>query len=228
LFGGCATIQTQLQTIKQLQQNDLDILLALDYQYKKQYKKATKIYTKLYHSTKKDIYLKRAILLGYKSKQYNKVISLANIGIKTFPSLGFPKLGRHKTREPIIPERKTMLINFNLNNKDVTIETRPDRRVVDLLREDFNLTGTKEACGSGECGACTILINGTTKLSCLMLAAQLEGVQVTTIEGLSREDTNRLHPLQEAFIEGGAIQCGFCTPGMVLTAYELLQKNPHP
>jgi carbon-monoxide dehydrogenase small subunit len=121
-----------------------------------------------------------------------------------------------------------MLINFNLNNKDVTIETRPDRRVVDLLREDFNLTGTKEACGSGECGACTILINGTTKLSCLMLAAQLEGVQVTTIEGLSREDTNRLHPLQEAFIEGGAIQCGFCTPGMVLTAHELLQKNPQP
>ena len=85
LFGGCATTQTKLQTIKQLQQNDLDILLALDYQYKKQYKKATKIYTKLYNSTKKDIYLKRAILLGYKSKQYNKVISLANIGIKTFP-----------------------------------------------------------------------------------------------------------------------------------------------
>ncbi len=121
-----------------------------------------------------------------------------------------------------------MLINFNLNGKDVTVETRPDRRVVDLLREDLNLTGTKEGCGSGECGACTIIINGTTRLSCLMLAAQLEGVQVTTIEGLSGEDKTQLHPLQEAFIEGGAIQCGFCTPGMVLTAHELLQKNPQP
>ena len=121
-----------------------------------------------------------------------------------------------------------MLINFNLNDKDVTIEAPPDRRVIDLLREDLNLTGTKEGCGSGECGACTIIVNGTTRLSCLMLAAQLEGVQVTTIEGLSGEDKTRLHPLQEAFIEGGGIQCGFCTPGMVLTAHELLQKNPQP
>jgi len=101
-----------------------------------------------------------------------------------------------------------------------------DRRVIDILREDLNLTGTKEGCGAGECGACTILVDGESRLSCLMLAAQLEGRSVTTIEGIASED--RLHPLQEAFVEHGAVQCGFCIPGMVLSAVDLLQRNPNP
>jgi len=98
--------------------------------------------------------------------------------------------------------------------------------VIDILREDLGLTGTKESCGSGECGSCTILVEGETRLACLMLAAQLEGCRVTTIEGLSHED--KLHPLQESFVEHGAVQCGFCTPGMILTTLSLLECNPRP
>ncbi len=106
------------------------------------------------------------------------------------------------------------------------LETPPDRRVVDLLREDLGLTGAKEGCGMGECGACTILVDGVSKLSCLMLAAQLEGRSITTIEGLSSREG--LHPVQKAFVDRGAVQCGFCTPGMVLTAVDLLRENPAP
>ena len=119
-----------------------------------------------------------------------------------------------------------MPIQFLLNGKVIQSEVAPDRRVVDLLREDLGLTGTKEACGSGECGACTILVDGETRLSCLMLAAQLEGRSLTTIEGLASEEG--LHPVQEAFVEQGAVQCGFCSPGMVLSAAALLKDNPTP
>lgn len=119
-----------------------------------------------------------------------------------------------------------MHIEFILNGQNIAVETRPDRKAVDLLREDLGLTGTKEGCGSGECGACTILVDGETRLSCLMLAAQLQGRRVTTIEGLAGGEN--LHPVQEAFIEHGAVQCGFCTPGMVLSAVHLLDRNPHP
>lgn len=119
-----------------------------------------------------------------------------------------------------------MVIRFVLNNKPIRQEFAPDRRVVDLLREDLGLTGTKEACGSGECGACTILVDGEARLSCLMLAAQLEGRSITTIEGLAEEGS--LHPIQEAFIESGAVQCGFCTPGMILSAVDFLKGHPLP
>ena len=120
------------------------------------------------------------------------------------------------------------MISFVLNGKDVEIDTLPDRRVVDLLREDLGLTGTKEGCGAGECGACTILVDGESRVSCLMLAAQLEGRQVTTIEGLSQGMEEGLHPVQEAMVECGAVQCGFCSPGMALSAVHLLERNPEP
>ncbi len=119
-----------------------------------------------------------------------------------------------------------MKIDFVLNGKKTSVEVPPDRRVVDLLREELALTGTKEGCGSGECGACTVLVGGESRLSCLMLAAQLQGRQVTTIEGLAPSGT--LHPVQEAFVAHGAVQCGFCTPGMVLSAAHLLHQHPHP
>ena len=119
-----------------------------------------------------------------------------------------------------------MKVSFVLNGKEIQIETPSDRRVVDILREDHHLTGTKEGCGTGECGACTILVDGESRLSCLMVAAQLEGRKVTTIEGLAEGE--RLHPVQQAFVDLGAVQCGFCTPGMILTAVDLLQKNPDP
>lgn len=119
-----------------------------------------------------------------------------------------------------------MTITFILNGRKVVTEAPSDRRAVDLLREDLGLTGTKESCGTGDCGACTIRVNGESRLSCLMLAAQLQDCTVTTIEALASED--RLHPLQRAFVEHGAVQCGFCTPGMVLAAEDLLARNPEP
>lgn len=119
-----------------------------------------------------------------------------------------------------------MLVRFKLNGREIEIDARPDRRAVDLLREDLGLTGGKEGCGAGECGACSILVDGVSKLSCLMLAAQLEGRTITTIEGLSAGE--ELHPIQQAFVSRGAIQCGFCSPGMVIAAVDLLQRNPNP
>lgn len=119
-----------------------------------------------------------------------------------------------------------MRVNFILNGKETRVDTQPDRRVVDLLREDFGLFGVKECCGAGECGACTILVNGISRLSCLMLAAQLEGAEVTTIEGVAPKDGFSI--VQQAFIDHGAVQCGFCTPGMVLAVLDLLQRNPQP
>ncbi len=119
-----------------------------------------------------------------------------------------------------------MKIKFNLNNCNLDIDIPSDLKVVDLLREHLNLTGTKEACGSGECGACTILVNGKTKLSCLMLAAQLNGKSIITIEGVG--NNKKLHPIQEEFIKKGAIQCGFCTPGMIMSAIYLLNKKKNP
>ncbi len=119
-----------------------------------------------------------------------------------------------------------MKVNFILNGKSMSVETAPDRRVVDLLREDLGLGGTKECCGSGECGACTILVDGESRLSCLMLAAQLEGRTLLTIEGLA--SNGELHVVQQAFVDHGAVQCGFCTPGMILATLDLLRRIPDP
>ena len=119
-----------------------------------------------------------------------------------------------------------MKIAFKLNGIKQEIDCRPDRRVVDLLREELGYTGTKEACGSGECGACTILVDGVSKLSCLMLAAQLQGRSITTSEGMSLG--KKLHPIQQAFVDKGAVQCGFCSPGMLMATVDLLQRNPAP
>ncbi|MEQ8187106.1 MAG: FAD binding domain-containing protein [Candidatus Eremiobacterota bacterium] len=119
-----------------------------------------------------------------------------------------------------------MKISFIINGKNTEIDVPPDRRVIDIIREDLGLTGTKEGCGSGECSACTILVDNESKLACLMVAPQINGKKITTIEGLAGNGI--LHPLQEAFVKYGAIQCGFCTPGMVLTAMNILKKNPEP
>ncbi|PKN05756.1 MAG: ferredoxin [Deltaproteobacteria bacterium HGW-Deltaproteobacteria-9] len=119
-----------------------------------------------------------------------------------------------------------MKINFTLNGIKTEIDTASDRRVVDILREDLGLTGTKEGCGAGECGACTILVGGKTRLSCLMLAAQLEGLEILTVEGLAAD--GNMHPIQQAFVHSGAVQCGFCTPGMLISAHALLMNNPDP
>lgn len=117
-------------------------------------------------------------------------------------------------------------ISFIVNGKKVTVEVSPEERLIDTLREKLRLTGVKEGCGVGECGACAVLIDGEAEPSCLILARQVEGREVVTIEGLGRE--GQLHPLQQSFIHHQAIQCGFCSPGMILAAASLLRKNPHP
>ena len=105
----------------------------------------------------------------------------------------------------------TAEIHLTVNGKQYTVEADPAKRLLDLLREDLHLTGVKEGCGIGECGACTVILNGKTVNSCLLLAGQAEGSEIITIEGVEGKD-GELHPLQDAFIEAGAVQCGFCTP----------------
>ncbi len=116
-------------------------------------------------------------------------------------------------------------ITLVVNGEDFSIEVAPNRTLVDMLREDLGLTGTKKGCGAGKCGSCTVLMNGRPVDSCLILAVQAEGASILTIEGLADKDPL---PLQIAFAEKGAIQCGYCTPGMVLTAKALLDENPSP
>ena len=118
-------------------------------------------------------------------------------------------------------------ISFILNGSPILVETDPARRVLDILREDLALTGTKEGCGEGECGACTILLNGQPVVSCLMAAGHVpDGSELMTVEGLEKTENGRL--LQEAYVEKGAAQCGFCIPGMIMSSYALLTRNPHP
>lgn len=119
-----------------------------------------------------------------------------------------------------------MEIRFTLNHNNVTVVVEPNLRLLDLLRNKFNLTGTKEGCSIGECGACTVIMNGKAVNSCLVLAGQCEGAEIITIEGIDKD--GKLHPLQENFLKSGAVQCGFCTPGMIMSAYALLLENPNP
>ena len=118
-------------------------------------------------------------------------------------------------------------IQLKVNGMAYKMEVEPRRTLLELIREDLELTGTKEGCSLGECGSCTVLLDGKPIKSCITLAVQANGREVTTIEGLEKAD-GTLHPLQQAFIDHGAIQCGFCTPGMVLSAKALLDENPKP
>ncbi|MFP3910742.1 MAG: (2Fe-2S)-binding protein [Desulfobacteraceae bacterium] len=118
------------------------------------------------------------------------------------------------------------MICITINGKKYELAVAPNMTLADLLREELLLTGTKKGCDMGECGTCTVVMNGRAVNSCLVLAVQAAGKEITTVEGLETE--NGLHPLQEKFIENGAIQCGFCTSGMLLSAKTLLDKNPHP
>ncbi len=117
-------------------------------------------------------------------------------------------------------------LTLTVNGEKVDLEIPPHRTLLDLIRNDLGLTGTKEGCGNGECGACTVLMDGRPVNACLVLALQAQEKEITTIEGLNRG--GKLHPVQEAFISHGAIQCGFCTPGMVLSVKALLDRNPRP
>jgi carbon-monoxide dehydrogenase small subunit len=119
-----------------------------------------------------------------------------------------------------------LIVKFKLNGRDMAVTVAPDARLVDVLRADLGLLGTKEGCGVGECGACTVLVDGRAVNSCLYPAAKAHGRRVDTVEGLAAGDD--LSPLQAAFIETGAVQCGFCTPGLLMSARALLDENPNP
>jgi len=119
-----------------------------------------------------------------------------------------------------------MEIKFTINDEERTVDVTPDQRLLDLIRDDLGLTGTKEGCGKGECGACTVIMDGEPVTSCLVLAPQADGAEIETIENLA--DGDDLHPLQESFVENGAVQCGFCIPGMIMTAKQLLQEERNP
>lgn len=118
------------------------------------------------------------------------------------------------------------LIQLRVNGELHEVMVEPWKTLLQVIRGDIGLTGAKEACGTGECGACTVLVNGKPVNSCLVLAVEAQGKDILTIEGLAQGD--KLHPLQDAFIKRGAIQCGFCTPGMLLSAKALLDDNPQP
>ncbi|MDW7730141.1 MAG: (2Fe-2S)-binding protein [Bacillota bacterium] len=120
---------------------------------------------------------------------------------------------------------ETHQIELTVNGRCRSVNVKPNELLINVLRNDLHLTGTKYGCGIGECGACTVLLEGKPVLACLILAASANGATITTIEGIGAE---KLDPVQEAFIDHGAIQCGFCTPGMVVTAKALLDENPQP
>jgi len=119
-----------------------------------------------------------------------------------------------------------IVITLEVCGKEKELVVEDDELLVDVLREKLGLLGVKKACGEGECGSCSVIMNGKLVNSCLILAAAADGAKITTIEGLGR--VGKLHPIQQAFIDGGAVQCGYCTPGMVLAAKALLDENPDP
>jgi len=119
-----------------------------------------------------------------------------------------------------------MIVNFKLNGEKVTIDIPPYTTLADMLRDEMNIHSVKKGCEHGECGACTLLVNGLPMTSCIILAPQVEGKHVTTLEGL--EHKAMMIDLRQAYIENGAIQCGFCTPGMLISSYALLRDNPNP
>ena len=123
-------------------------------------------------------------------------------------------------------ENNLAKINFIVNGQAQSLSAHPMERLLDVLREQLHLTGTKEGCGEGECGACSVFINGKIVNSCLVPVAQVEGANIKTIEGVASDD--QLHAVQLAFIDCGGAQCGICTPGMVLAAVDLLGRNPNP
>jgi carbon-monoxide dehydrogenase small subunit len=118
------------------------------------------------------------------------------------------------------------IISLNVNGILHELAVEPRRTLLELLRDDLGLTGTKKGCGIGDCGTCTVLLDGVATFSCLTLAIQADGRTVETVEGLA--ENGRLNRLQQAFVDHGAIQCGYCTPGMLMTSTELLRRNPHP
>ena len=123
---------------------------------------------------------------------------------------------------------KKQLITLNINGEDYDLRVFPTDILADVLRKEAGLTGTKKGCGQGDCGACSVIVDGKSVVSCLTLAIACQGKKITTIEGIADHKTGEMNPIQKSFLNHGAVQCGFCTPGMVMNSYNLLARNPHP
>ena len=184
--------------------------------------------TETYRRTVTGVMVKRAMGQALeRSRQESVTSEMTDRGVSS--AVSEPVLtGKQRKPEPGLydsPLRK--LIRFSLNGHEVEAEVASHKVLSTVLRETFQFTGTKEGCGQGECGACTVLVDGDSVNSCLYPAFELDGKSVITIEGLVGEG-NRLDPIQEAFVENGGIQCGFCTPGMIMSTKAMLNRNPHP
>ena len=123
---------------------------------------------------------------------------------------------------------KKQLVTMNINGEDMDLRVAPNDVLVEVLRKEANLTGTKKGCGQGDCGACTVIIDNKAVLSCLTLAMSAAGRDITTIEGIADHKTGEMNAIQKSFLNHGAVQCGYCTPGMVMSSYNLLKNKPNP
>ena len=123
---------------------------------------------------------------------------------------------------------KKQLVTMNINGENMDLRVAPNDVLVEVLRKEANLTGTKKGCGQGDCGACTVIIDNKAVLACLTLAMSAAGREITTIEGIADHKTGEMNPLQKSFLNHGAVQCGYCTPGMVMSSFNLLKNKPNP
>jgi aerobic-type carbon monoxide dehydrogenase small subunit (CoxS/CutS family) len=166
-----------------------------------------------------------------KKKTFTRRDFLKGLGGGTLSAAVFPKylpkdLAALQTKEGKIPLYSRKQITITINKKNYSLEVEPRETLLHVLRERLSLTGTKMTCDRGECGACTVLLDGNSVYSCLTLAIRADGKKVTTIEGLA--DKDKLHPIQQAFIDKDGYQCGFCTPGFIMSSVALLEKNKNP
>lgn len=159
-------------------------------------------------------------------RDFIKGIGSGAIGATVAPRLIAKDSEIQKTEESFIPLLSKKKISFIVNEKKYTLEVQPNETLLHVLREKLNLTGVKKTCNRGECGGCTVLLDGKPVYSCLYLAVRADGKKITTVEGLAA--SGELHPIQQAFIDKDAYQCGFCTPGFILSSVALLEKNKSP
>ena len=162
----------------------------------------------------------------YTRRDFLKGFGSGTLGAAIAPKLLAQKAESIQTKEGEVPVYAKKKIKFTVNAKDYALVVEPQETLLDVLRDKLNLTGAKKTCDRGECGGCTVLMDGNPIYSCMYLAIRTDGAKITTIEGMASKD--KLHPLQQAFIDKDAYQCGFCTPGFIMASEALLKKKPNP
>lgn len=163
---------------------------------------------------------------SFTRRDFLKGFGSGTLGAALAPKLLAQKAESIQTQSGEVPVYSRKQVKLTINGKDFNLVVEPQETLLDILRDKLNLTGAKKMCDRGECGGCTVLLDGNPIYSCMYLAIRAEGANITTIEGVAQKD--KLHPLQQAFIDNDAYQCGFCTPGFLLASTALLKKNPHP